>query len=182
MPLGIARYLLPCFLPLVIVLINDLKTFFKSKKFIRIVTVGLIITALWGFLCSFADYKMAGTYRDFSKEFKSKYNDDIAWFSSDGLQWYMKKQGYESLLYGDTRPKKGDFVVTSSELWPYYVPEVMERTVFVDKVSYKSVFPIRTMNQGANAGFYDSFQSLLPFSITRGAYEEFTIYEVTSNK
>lgn len=181
MPMGITRYLLPCFLPAVIVIINDLKTSLQSNRFKRAISVGLIVTALWSISCSFAEYKFADTYRNFSEEFKSKFPDNNVWFCSDGLHWYMKKQGYKSLIYGGIRPKKGDFVVISSEQWPYYVPEVMNRTVLINKVSYKSVFPIRTMNEGANAGFYDNGEGLLPFSITRGGYEEFSVYKVKSN-
>jgi hypothetical protein len=178
MPLGIARYLLTGFLPLIIIVVNDIKTLFSSARFKTIIYTGIVSTAVWGMLCSLADYKTAETYRTITEEVKSKYKDEKIWFCSDGLKWYMERENYKALIYGDRRPAKGDLVLSSTELWSFYVDEVMERTELIEKVSYDYLLPIRTMNQASNAGFHDNYHGLLPFSITRGVLERFSVYKV----
>jgi 4-amino-4-deoxy-L-arabinose transferase-like glycosyltransferase len=178
MPLGVARYLLPGLLPFVIVTINDLRNLFPAARYGLIISACVLSTALWGMICSVADYKTADTYRAFSKEISTKYKGERIWFSSDGLQWYMERENYKPLLYGDRRPQKGDLVATSTELWPFYVNEVMERTELLEKIVYDSWLPVRTMNQASYAGFHDHYSGLLPFSITRGVLERFYIYRV----
>jgi hypothetical protein len=180
MPLGVSRYLLPVFLPLVIIIVNDVKNFFNAKTFRQVITTGLIITAIWGILCSYTDYTFAGIYKEFSEKIGREYKDRNVWFSGDGLKVYMEKKGYRSLLHEGEKPMEGDIVILTSELWPYRVRDVMERVIVIDRVSYESKFPIRTMNLPSHAGFHDHLSgALLPFSITRGRYEEFIICEVT---
>ena len=178
MPLGVSRYLLPVFLPLVIIIISDIKDF-APDKFRYIIWAGLGTTILWGFLCSYADYSFAGVYRDFTKKIETKYEGRNIWFCGDALSFYMKKYGNKPVLYEGEKPRLGDIVIVTSELWPYEVPDVMERVSLIDKIRYESKFPIRTMNLQAHAGFHDhSERALLPFSITRSRYEEFFIYKV----
>lgn len=178
MPLGVARYLLPGFLPLVIVFINDLRDFIDSKKFKLITFAGISLTLCWSILCSIADYQFAESYRNVSQKINDKYKNQNVWFCSDGLKWYMEKKGFKPLLYGDTRTEKGDIIVLSSESWSYKVPEIMEKTILIDKISYNSNYPVRTFNLASHAGFHDHNDALLPFSITRSGYEKFSVYRI----
>ncbi len=179
MPLGIARYLLPIFFPLVIIVLNDWRTFPIYKKYKFAFSFVFLSTILWSFLCSIADYTFAGVYKDFSERIAAKYENSDVWYCGDALNWYMGEKGYKPLIWGENKPAIGDIIVLTSELWPYSVPEVMERTQLIDRVIYNSVLPIRTMNLSAHAGFYDhSDNALLPFSITRARYEEFSVYKI----
>jgi len=179
MPLGIARYLLPIFLPLVIVVLNDLRNIRIYERYRFVFPIILASTLLWSILCSIADYTFAGVYRDFSERVATKYKNNKLWYCGDALNWYMGEKGFKPLIWGENEPAVGDIIVLTSELWPYSVPEVMERTQFIESVTYNSNYPIRTMNLPAHAGFYDqSENALLPFSITKSRYEEFSIYKV----
>lgn len=183
MPLGVARYLLPAFLPLIIIFVEDVLAIFQGKNFNYIITIGLFLTISWSFLCSIADYKLSGTYRDFSEGLGGKLKNKNIWFCTDGLKWYMEKEGFKALLFNDKRPKKGDFVIISTEMWPYKVPEIMRRAQLIERVKYDTNFPFRTMNLGSHAGFYDHLKgALLPVSVTRGGLEQFYVYKIISNK
>jgi hypothetical protein len=178
MPLGVPRYLLPVFLPLTIIVVRDIKDLAQDRFDYAIWSV-LCITILWGFLCSYADYRFAGIYRVFSEKIEAEYKGRNIWFCGDGLSFYMKKYGNKPVLYNGEKPHLGDIVIVTTELWSYQVPDVMERASLIDKIRYQSKFPIRTMNLQAHAGFHDHSEgALLPFSITRSKYEEFFIYKV----
>jgi|GEM_PF-6153333 len=178
MPIGVARYLLPSFLPLIILFIKDAEKIFKHEKLKPALTFSIIITAVWGLLCSISDYHLADIYRNITKEIKSTYSDRNIWFSSDSFQWYMKQEGYKPVLYNDNSPAIGDIIVMSTELWPYYVPDVMERAKEINRIEFNSAYPIRTMNQASNAGFHDHLQGVLPFTITKSKFEIIYIYEI----
>ena len=178
MPLGVSRYLLPCFLPVVIVIINDLKTLYFSK-FKIIVYAGLVLTLIWSSLCSVADYKFAGVYRQFAKEFNSKYSDKTVWFTGEGgFKWYMEKERAKYLLKNNKKVQLGDIIVIPEQLWPISLSSLMKKSVHLDNVVYSSALPIRTLNLASHAGFYTEAHALLPFSITHCPYEIFSIYEV----
>ncbi len=94
--------------------------------------------------------------------------------------WYMGEKEFKPLILAMKITRLlGDIIVLTSELWPYSVPAVMERAQFIENITYNSIFPIRTMNLPSHAGFYDqSENALLPFSITRSRYEEFSVYRI----
>ena len=182
MPLGVSRYLFPVFLPLVIIILNDIRNFFTLEKFKKAIIIGLGVTALWGYLCSIADYTFAGLYREFTEEISNKYIEQNIWYCGDGFSFYMKAKGNKPVLFEGKKPEINDIVVISSELWSYKVPDVMKRAVLIKKISYNSIYPIRTMNIPSHAGFHDNLSgALLPFSITRSRYEEFSIYKIVKD-
>jgi 4-amino-4-deoxy-L-arabinose transferase-like glycosyltransferase len=182
MPMGVSRYLIPVFLPVVIVILNDIRNFFTLEKFKKVVIIGLGVTALWGYLCSIADYTFAGLYREFTEEISNKYKEQNIWYCGDGFSFYMKAKGNKPVLFEGEKPKINDIVVITSELWSYKVPDVMKRAVLIKKISYNSIYPIRTMNMPSHAGFHDNLSgALLPFSITRSRYEEFSIYKIVKD-
>jgi 4-amino-4-deoxy-L-arabinose transferase-like glycosyltransferase len=178
MPLGISRYLLPAFLPLIIIVVNDIKNLFELN-FKIIAAGGIAATMVWGILCSTADYNSAGIYRQFAQEMKLKYGYKTVWFSGDsGFKWYMEKEGFNYLLQNDDRPKSGDIVIIPQQSWPININFLLKELKVINKIDYPSQLPVKTMNLASHAGFYAELNALLPFSITRSPYEIFSIYEV----
>ncbi len=180
MPLGISRYLLPCFLPFILLILTGIETI-HQKTFIHWTIAGIILTFIAGISIAAADYEYAGVYRKFSKKIKSAYNGKTIWFTGEwGFRWYMEKDNYNYLLIGDTRPAKGDIIITPSIPCPIPLNNYPYKLKLIDKIYYKGFLPVRTVNSGAHAGFYSDRkgQLLLPYSISIKKLEEFKIYRV----
>lgn len=178
MPLGIARYLLPGFLPLIIMIVADIRLFFPLT-FKKLAVAGILLTLLIGSLLSIADYQYANVYKRFADDIKNKFPDKTIWFSGEsGFRLYMQNKGFKYLLINDERPRPGDILVVPTEIWPVKLAVIKDRSELVERLPYSSDFPFRILNQEARAGFYMHVGALLPYSISRSRFEEFSIYLV----
>lgn len=179
LPLGIPRYLLPGYLPVIIVFTIDALELFNNTMFKYLLLAGFVITITWGTLLSIADYQLAGVYRQFAVHMKSKYSGEKVWFSGDsGFKWYMEKEGFHYLFVNDKRPATGDLIVIPREPWPENMSNLIERSKLIDDDKYYTSLPFRTLNEKSHAGFYTQRSGLLTFSISSDALEKFLIYRI----
>lgn len=178
MPLGIARYLLPGVLPFIIMIVIDIKSFFP-ETYKKVLITGISLTLVIGLILSSADYQYANVYKKFADDIKVKFPDKNIWFSGEsGFRLYMQNKGFNYLLINDERPGLGDIIVVPTEIWPVKLAVIHDRSILVEKITYGSGFPFRILNQEARAGFYMHIGALLPYSISRSRFEEFSIYSV----
>jgi hypothetical protein len=90
----------------------------------------------------------------------------------------MQNKAFKYLLINDERPRQGDIIVIPTEIWPVKLAVIKDRCILLEKIAYNSEFPFRILNQEARAGFYMHIGALLPYSISRSRFEEFSIYLV----
>lgn len=181
------RYILYLIPPLIILFYRLIENKLSAKlaRTISIITITLTLGS--GLLVSWADFLYANVYRDFSYNvalnFKNKEN--TIWYAGHwGYQFYMDKQNYLQIENFSLLPKKGDIIFIAVRPEPEFIhPDLGKRLRIVENIVYNSEFPIRTMNEESNAGFYSSSTrekfTFLPFSFSQVKLEEFLICEVT---
>lgn len=179
LPLGIPRYLLPCLLPIIIIVVKDLRESFEGVKFRTAAYAGIILTLVWGILLSIADYQFSDVYKRFASDLKSKYKNEQIWFAGDaGFKLYMEEKGFHYLFVNDERPAKGNLFVIPRESWPEDMSLLIKRSKLIDQMKYSTNYPLKIQNTTAHAGFYAEIKGLLPFSISSAPLEDFRIYKV----
>lgn len=178
MPLGIARYLLPGILPLLIMIMADIRSFFPST-YKKVAVASIVITLLTGSILSIADFQYANVYKVFADNIKDKFPEKTIWFSGEsGFRLYMQNKGFKYLLINDERPQPDDIIIIPTEIWPVKLSVIKDRALLLERIAYTSEFPFRILNQEARAGFYMHIGALLPYSISRSRFEEFSVYLV----
>ena len=182
---GAARYSTILIPPLMIMYFTVITHFslLSAKKIYNFVVLTLILNLVLCIALSYADYQLAGTYRDFAEYVdKSKIVEDKGkvWFTGYlGFQYYMEAKGYTALGLNDNSPKKGDFIIKAKMPSPRAIsPLLKERIVLTETKSYKSNFPLRIHNAKARAGFYTFGGGFLPYSFSNSNLEDFEIYKV----
>jgi 4-amino-4-deoxy-L-arabinose transferase-like glycosyltransferase len=181
---GAARYVLPLFVPIVLVIINGAAWDFSNWRNRVVISCAVSLSVLFGYACAYSDHRYADTYRNFAdeiKDFRSNASNTFdVWFIGEwGMLYYMDRANSKVLSADSNAPKKGDFVIVP-EIPRLWTPSklVTQRLRFYADRQYSSMFPLRIFNRKSHAGFYSHKNGLLPFSISREPDEVFVIYEV----
>lgn len=182
LPFGSARYLLPLFPILFIVLLRGSNE--ATFRFPRLATALLFGSLLWGGANAWADYFYAGTYRTMAAELaefrRSLGPGQRIWYIGEwGMRHYFDQAGAHYLLAGSTEPRPGDFVVIP-EMPRFWAPSpaLQPRLNFYASREFRSPFPLRLFNRRSGAGFYCHHWGLLPFTFSSEPDEVFIIQEV----
>ncbi len=182
---GAARYSTILIPPLMIMYFEVIKRckLLSAKKIYNFIVLTLILNLVLSIALSYADYELAGTYRDFAEYVDhSKIGEDKGkiWFAGHlSFQYYMEAKGYTALGLNDNSPKKGDFIIKARMPSPRAIsPLLKERIVLIESKSYNSNFPLRIHNAKARAGFYTFGGGFLPYSFSNSNLEDFEIYKV----
>lgn len=182
LPFGNARYLLPIFPILFIVLLHGSPA--VSFRFPRLAGVLLLCSLLWGGANAWADYYHAGTYRTMAAELaefrQALGGDRQVWYVGEwGMRHYFDQAGARYLLANSTEPKAGDYVVIP-EMPRFWAPSprLRPRLTFYASREFRSPLPLRLFNRRSGAGFYCHHWGLLPFTFSSEPDELFVIQEV----
>lgn len=188
MPYSSVRYLLPAFPPVILLFILLVEERFAAARSMRnLLIFGAAATAALGLFVAEADYELALANRDVAQNEAAALGSQAAaaggrvWFIGEfGFRYYMEQQGFQELPGGRADElRKGDYIVQSPLADPRPLPAgVAGRVELVDRIEYPGTNPIRTINFGADAGFYGHFWGTLPFSLDDGPVEEYLVYRV----
>lgn len=179
LPHATAKYALPLFAPLVLLVVRAWEDSGLSRKVLGGVVAGaVVLTAVTGLSASVADYQLAAAYRDFAWNVRELHpSGGNVWFVGEwGFRHYMEEEGYRYLTSADDSPAAGDIIVRPDSMdWPLS-PALTQRMQLVATDLSQSAFPVRLMDSGA--GFYGSYWGMLPFTVTREPVEKFYVYLV----
>lgn len=182
LPFGSARYLLPALPPLLMILLHHAPFSFTGN---RLAAGGIFVLSLvLGLSCAFADYRLAGSYREIAAEVKdlrtSGGNAYDVWFVGDwGMRYYLEEAGARFLPPQSNEPRRGDFIILP-ELPRFSVPShrVQYRSRSYATRDFASKIPVHIFNRRSKSGFYSHYAGLLPLAFSREPIETFTILEV----
>ncbi len=142
----------------------------------------VVCTALTGFAASIADYQLAGVYRSFANDYVQKLEADghQVWFAGEfGLRYYLEENGGRYLTRDDNTPASGDYVILSHQLIAFFIsPDLGRRLQLEQMVDYPGTWPVRIEHPDSQAGFYDQFHGVLPWSLSQAPIESIWIYVV----
>ena len=182
MPFGAARYLLPLFPPLYLLLLESTGQRLLPGK---ILTGALIVFAiLFGFLTAASDYSYANSYRTIAAEVAKLKGDGDKnrnfWYIGEwGMRIYFDRAGARYLLADSQEPKAGDYIIMP-EMPRFWVPstQVQFRSKVDSAKEISSSIPLRLFNRRSNAGFYSHLWGYLPLAISTEPDEIFTLLRV----
>ncbi len=184
LPFGAARYLLPAFPPLFLIILTDQAWVCRSQKSRGLILASLCGSALFGVGSAYSDYQYAETYREFAGEVvkvRAELGvDPTFWYVGEwGMRHYMDKAGARILPATSNEPKVGDFVVIP-EMPRFWQPSelVRERLVVYAQRKFISALPIRLFNRRSHAGFYSHLWGMLPLTFSTEPDEVFIVYRV----
>ncbi|HXK60707.1 MAG TPA: glycosyltransferase family 39 protein [Acidobacteriota bacterium] len=181
---GSVRYTLPA-LPVIILLVLAQLERVSGDYFRRnLVSLVVLLTAVYSLWISVGDYRFASVYRDAAAELSQSYARPAhsIWITGEwGFRHYMNRAGARTLLQTATGPKAGDVIIKPRIAMPWvtlYDPR--EYTDLVEQRHVKSSSRIRLLDFSSHAGFYSTGWGVLPFSIRKAddRWEWFNIYRV----
>lgn len=183
-PFGAARYLLPAFPPILMILFSDqIWQKIGRVKSLR-VNVMLCCAVLFALMSAFSDYKYAGCYRDFTEFskvlFAAESKTSTVWYIGEwGMHYYMEKAGARYLYANSNEPLPGDYIIIP-EMTNLWLPsqQLKIRWAYAFRSSYSSWLPLRLFNMRSNAGFYSDNIGLLPFAFSFEPDEVFTVFKI----
>lgn len=182
LPFGSARYLLPVFPVLFMVLLRESRGGIPRPS--RWVTVWLLTSLVWGGANAWADYNYAGTYRVMAAEIaefrRALGPGQRVWYIGEwGMRHYFDQAGAHYLLADSREPKTGDYLVIP-EMPRFWAPPLwlQARLGFYASREFRSPLPLRVFNRRSGAGFYCHHWGLLPFALSSEPDEVFIIQKV----
>ena len=182
-PYVAVRHLLLLFPPVILLFIREAEALWPMRPRLRgaFVYITLGLTMLMGLSAAYADYRMAGTYREVAGQMKEKYGDspNKVWSLGEfDFRYYMGQEGFEYLGVNSVA-KSGDIVISSYVCSTGIVaplPEGYYRVLSREEPS--SGYPVRSMNPWAAAGFYGNLMGPLPFSISDAKLDEIDVNQL----
>ena len=180
MPFESARYLLPAFVPLVIVLIRKIEEAGAVVDYKQPVVAAICLNSILCVGLLYSDYKHADIYRDLASKIKiGKLNNKKVYFDGNwGFWYYMERQGaIRAYNYGNTIADGNLFVRPI-----YSSPKPLERDFdshlnLLKSKTYNESFPLRLLSKPSQAGFYSQVWGFLPYSFSREPLDTFSIYQ-----
>ena len=155
-------------------------TEFRIRQSVLHAAAALTLAA--GLLVAYADYELAGSYREFADTVPEQYktgSNSIYYTGSLGFQYYMTANGYTLLMQNDNTPRQGDYVIRARLPSPRMISdELMQRLQIIETVQYHGTTPIKVQNPKAHAGFYTYGGGFLPYSFSNTEIENFDVYYV----
>ena len=182
LPHATAKYYLPVFAPLILLLFREAEAALKPGRLLKglaVAAIGLsFFTGLW---LSAADYQLAQAYKDFALSVEARYHPTgTVWFVGEwGFRHYMESEGYKYLTSTSTAPRPGDLIIRPSFMnWPLE-GSLLGRIQRIEVPAVTWSVPLRVMSMDADAGFYGTYWGRLPYTITSSPVEQFEVYRVT---
>ncbi len=181
MPWVAARYFLIGLPPLVFCAARFVEK--RRPAFAKPLLLGaIVVTGIVGLAIGYADYKQAESGRFLVSELRRQNFLEGArnhYFAATFTMTYLSQQNNwkPASDLRDLRP--GDRVVTSEVTFPLFwrfrnnVPLKLIATV-----EYPASFPIKVMDARNGAGFYGSAWGPFPFSVAKGPWERFHLFEI----
>lgn len=183
-PFSAARYVLPAYPPILMLLLDDPAWHFTTRARRVAVTCILSASVLLALASSISDYRYAETYRDFATSVASTADGSrgnaTTWYIGEwGMHYYMDRAGARYLYATSTEPVRGDLVVIP-EMPRFWTPAPQLRARLAPRARrvYASPVPLRLFNARSHAGFYAQFIGMLPFAVSGQPDEVFQVYEV----
>ena len=172
---GSARYLLPAYPPLLLIVMRMVK---RAPVFY---TSLLALQLILGLALSQADYEFAGLGRLEARAFKSMYliKPQPFLFSAEwGLRYYLSSMGGQ-IMAEDTAGSPGElFVESRLALGRTFENETGRSLELIERRSYRTGSPLRLLAPESHAGFWSDAWGVLPFWFSRSPMDEFSIYRV----
>ncbi|MFA5809503.1 MAG: glycosyltransferase family 39 protein [Thermoleophilia bacterium] len=182
-PYVAVRHLLLLFPPVILLFVREAEALWPMRPRLRgaFVYITLGLTMFMGLSAAYADYRMAGTYREVAGQMKEMYGDspNKVWLLGEfDFRYYMEREGFEYLGVNSVA-KSGDFVISSYVCSTGVVaplPEGYYRVLSREEPS--SGYPVRSMNPWGAAGFYGNLLGPLPFSISGAKLDEIDVNQL----
>lgn len=185
---GTVRYIVPLVPPFILIIGRTIELASFSKRIFRIIVALLILTTFGlSMFLSVSDYFFANCYRNF---FQHKIFEQIKrgmgtiyLVGKFGFRYYGGELYNYSFYHSDTVLREGDIVIH-----PRYCGEPLQvvikaedhnRLIKLTTISCDSRLPLRMVQYDGQAGFYCSLVGHLPYIISNGPLEEFSVYLVT---
>jgi Dolichyl-phosphate-mannose-protein mannosyltransferase len=181
MPFESARYLLPAYVPLAVVITYKMERSARrvTRHFKTVVSLSVVLGLAVSVSMLYADYVHANIYRSFSRKVEDgRYMGSKAYFDGNwGFWFYMEKRGaLRRHLYRDPM-KKGDILIRPIYSSPVaFAPDFKAHLEPIDEHVYDTSFPVRTLSKPAEAGFYSQVWGFLPYSFSEAPLDTFSIY------
>lgn len=170
---GAVRYVLPALPVFVILWVRSLEERISDHYFLRnCIWLGVVLSALYGFSVSMADYQFAGMYRSAARRVVEDYERPgrTIWFTAEwGLRYYLEQNGARVLPRIAVGPRPGDVIVKPFVAMPWttlYDPRRYSHFLERRVLDYRN--PIRMLGFRAHAGFYSTGWGILPLSWENG--------------
>lgn len=203
LPYSSTRYLLALFPPIVLLFvkyaqgvilqqddagkssyetINEKSSTGKGSRWKFFAIAAIACTAAAGFAVSIADYQLADVYRSFANDYAQELGTGghQVWFAGEfGLRYYLEENGGRYLTRDDNTPAAGDYVILSHQIIASFISDDLGRRLQLEqKMDYPGSWPFRVEDPGSQAGFYDQFHGVLPWSLSQDTVESIWIYVV----
>ena len=170
--------------PVILLWVRYLEKRVKERYLVRnLLGTTIVLTALYGGVAAYADYRFAEVYRKSSVELYSKYKTDDAtlWIAGEwGFRYYLEKEGAKLLPRISQEPKPGDIIIKPYVAFPWvtlYDGDPM--TSLLEQRVVEEPFRVRILDFSSHAGFYSTGWGLLPLSVSTGEpWEWFNVYRV----
>lgn len=182
LPFGSARYLLPAFPILLLLLLGRERP--AAPGGARLTVVLVCCSLLWGGLNAWADYAHAGAYREMAGEVAG-FRGGLAqgqtvWYIGEwGMRHYFERAGARYLPAESLEPKGGDYVVVADTARFWAPAQALQGRLepFAQR-EIRPALPLRLFNRHSEAGFYAHYWGMLPFAVSAEPVETFTILKV----
>jgi hypothetical protein len=168
---GSARYLLPLYAPLAIVIANSVsRTRLMAAIGIHaVVSLGLAT----------ANHQQWGATRDFANRVMDQAGNHRVWANAEfGLRHYLEDRGALPLLR-DTLLREGDIVVTSDLAQPVTVNAPLARLM---ETTISPSVPLRLISIDGGSGYSSASKGMLPFEISTEIVDRLHADTVTERK
>lgn len=168
---GSARYLLPLYAPLAIVITQELSV-------VRMATAIAIHAAVSLGLAT-ANYQHWDAVRTFADRAMKQAGNHRVWVNAEfGVRHYLEDRGALPLLR-DTVLRDGDFVVSSELAKPVSVNAPLEHVLEVD---VRPRMPFRLISIEGGSGYSSASKGLLPFEVSNEVVDRLLLDVVTERQ
>jgi 4-amino-4-deoxy-L-arabinose transferase-like glycosyltransferase len=184
LPHSSARYLLPAFPPVLMLLLKDRSWSFSAparRIGLSFLLAGAVVFSL---ASAYSDYTYANSYRNFAakvKKFRAGkgHHFDIWYIGEWGMHYYMDKAGARYLHASLNEPARGDYVIIPEMAGLWQPSQALQaRLALLSEHRYGSWLPLRLFNKRSQAGFYGHFWGMLPFAFSSEPDEVFLVFGV----
>jgi len=148
-------------------------------KSLRTQFAAIVLTFVIGLMVAYADNRQAETRRWIAQETAS-FSSSLLYAADDFTMAYLKPNGAKP-AFAMTKLSVKDKLLhqTVTMPSPWFRQLALRHTLSpIREYTYPTKFPVKVMDNAGSAGFYASAWGVLPFSIWKGPWERFILYEV----
>jgi 4-amino-4-deoxy-L-arabinose transferase-like glycosyltransferase len=187
---GSARYILPMLPPFLLCFFRTLEMseileYRVPRRLISsamLASGSLIVSLSWGLVLSRADQEFAEIYPRAAAQFSRFANNFQSYCDGEwGFRYYFARRGTLPLPAEASSVGGGSFVVVPKLALPSEIPaDLRSRLTPFQTTVYRPQSPLRLLDLYSPAAFYSTGWGLVPFSFSKRALEEITIFQVQS--